>query len=130
MTQKKVSLSNYFQIESFGLHSDDSSPLKIWNQWYSATGKAKVKSVAEYILEKLDNEDEKLIIFAHHLAVIDELEEKLNEKKYTNAVVKIVGATPAIERTDNVERFQNDSNIRYQGESLLCFIPIRDIFRH
>ena len=109
-------MSNFFEFESIEVYSDDSSPLKIWNQWYSATGQAKVNPVAEYILEKLDNEEEKLIIFAHHIAVIDELEEKLYEKKYTDAVVKIIGSTPAIERTDNVERFQNDSNIRNKGE--------------
>ena len=66
----------------------------------------------EYILEKLDNEDEKLIIFAHHLAVIHEIDAMLTAKKYGEQVVKITGATPSVERTDVVEQFQNNSSIR------------------
>ena len=84
--------------------SDTSEPLAIWNNWYTATGIAKIKPVTEYILEKLDNENEKIIIFAHHLQVIAEIETVLTDKKYGDSVVKIIGATPAMERTDNVER--------------------------
>merc|ERR1712227_403300 len=63
--------------------------------------------------EKLSDPEEKLIIFAHHLAVISGIEEALSEKKFGHATVKIIGATPAMERTDNVERFQNQETFIY-----------------
>ena len=88
--------------------------MKIWSEWYSATGAAKCKPIVEYILEKLSDPEEKLIIFAHHLAVISGIEEALSEKKFGHATVKIIGATPAMERTDNVERFQNQEKFIYE----------------
>ena len=65
-------------------------------------------------MEKLSDPAEKLIIFAHHLAVISGIEEALGEKKFGHATVKIIGATPAMERTDNVERFQNQEKFIYE----------------
>merc|ERR1712048_163255 len=51
----------------------DDSPLAIWSKWYMNTGIAKVKPITDYILEKLEDENEKVIIFAHHREVIQKI---------------------------------------------------------
>ena len=86
--------------------------MTIWAKWYAATGESKIKPVSEYILEKLENENEKIIIFAHHKVVIEKLEKKLQEHKYGDKLIKITGNTPSHERTAQVEYFQNDPAIR------------------
>ncbi|CBY20066.1 unnamed protein product [Oikopleura dioica] len=89
----------------------DSSPLTIWNKWYCATGDAKIKAVSEYLIEKLENESEKIIVFAHHRAVIDSLEQNISPKIKGN-LIKITGSTRSDDRTTYVEQFQNNENIK------------------
>ena len=103
----------------------DSSPLTIWNKWYCATGDAKIKAVSgkflllnqkfinllEYLIEKLENENEKIIVFAHHRAVIDSLEQNISPKIKGN-LIKITGSTRSDDRQTFVEQFQTNENIR------------------
>ena len=103
----------------------DDSPLTIWNKWYSATGDAKIKSISgkffllfldktsfvEYLIEKLENENEKILVFAHHRSVIDSLEQNLSTKIKGN-LIKITGSTRSDDRTMFVEKFQNDENVK------------------
>jgi SWI/SNF-related matrix-associated actin-dependent regulator of chromatin subfamily A-like protein 1 len=71
------------------------------------TALAKVPSAIEHITDALDGTD-KLIVFAHHLDVIDELEKGL----FGHGVVTITSATCPEERQRNVERFQTDPSVR------------------
>lgn len=103
----------------------DSSPLTIWNKWYCATGDAKIKAVSgkffllnqnfrnylEYLIEKLENENEKIIVFAHHRAVIDSLEQNISPKIKGN-LIKITGSTKSEDRQILVDLFQQKETIR------------------
>lgn len=71
------------------------------------TAKGKLKAVIEWIEDYLEGTDEKLVVFAHHKIVIDELVQ--NFKKIS---VKIDGSVPSHHRQSIVEQFQTDPNIR------------------
>ena len=47
----------------------------------------------------------KLLIFAHHQMVLDELQEALKKNKYQ--FIRIDGKTPHVDRQNLVEEFQN-----------------------
>ena len=64
------------------------------------TAKGKLKSITNWIDNFLKSE-EKLILFAHHTAVCDAIEEKYD-------CLKITGEGPSEDRQGIVEKFQND----------------------
>ena len=70
-------------------------------------GYAKVKDSAAYIRELLDSE-EKIVVFAYHHIVIDELMKELDKFKPT----KIIGGTPAKIRQSNIQKFIKDKKCR------------------
>ena len=90
-------------------------------QAFQLTGEAKLKGVREYIEQFLlgtDPED-KVIIFAHHLAVLDGIEEGLASHRGNKVKkgarlkwMRIDGATPHSERTLNARTFQTDPRCR------------------
>lgn len=71
------------------------------------TALAKIPAAIEYIQDVLETQD-KVIVFAHHRDVIDELVKGL----YGHGVVTITGATETEERQRAAEAFQNDPNTR------------------
>ena len=71
-------------------------------------GEAKVPSAIKYLKERLESDDEKIIVFAHHKDVIKGLEEGLS----AYGVVSIKGTTSKEKRHANVKAFQNDPNVR------------------
>ena len=71
-------------------------------------GEAKVPAALKYLKEKLESENQKIIVFAHHKDVIKELEEGLS----AYGVVSIKGTTSREKRHENVKRFQNDENVK------------------
>lgn len=72
------------------------------------TGISKVKSLAEYLSEKLENGQDKIVVFCMHTDVIQGLFERL--KKYHP--VTLYGETPADKRQRHIDRFQNDPSCR------------------
>lgn len=70
-------------------------------------GLAKVKACAAHIKDVLESVD-KLVIFAHHKAVVSELEEELS--KY--GVVTLTGSTKTDDRQRAVDTFQSCENTR------------------
>jgi SWI/SNF-related matrix-associated actin-dependent regulator 1 of chromatin subfamily A len=72
-----------------------------------ATALKKVPAAIEHINEALEGSD-KIIVFAHHQDVIDELEKGL----FGHGVVTITGATVQEARQRHVEMFQNDPGTR------------------
>lgn len=77
---------------------------------YRLAGKAKLDSVKNWIVEKLDGEIDKLIIFGHHKEFLDGIERSLIEHKIK--YMKIDGSTSKIARFNNTENFQKDPTIR------------------
>jgi SWI/SNF-related matrix-associated actin-dependent regulator 1 of chromatin subfamily A len=65
--------------------------------------KGKMKQCYEWIDNMLENG--KLVVFAHHKTVVDGL-----MKKYKKVAVKIDGSTPAKDRADIVDKFNQDPN--------------------
>jgi len=70
-------------------------------------GGAKTGPALAWIQEFLDSSDRKLVVFAHHLGVIDQLHRGLRGQ-----AVIVTGATPTRLRQASVHMFQNDRNIR------------------
>ena len=96
---------------------ESESMLSIFGEWYQKTGEQKVEPVADYLIEKLKNEEkeEKVIVFAHHRAVIEELSQVLNSTtidKKPIGFMKITGSTKAEQRTFMVHDFQTNPDVR------------------
>lgn len=94
-----------------GLISDDEFMLGARNQMGEfarlrhETGLAKVEGVAQLVENDLAaRHDEKIVVFAWHLDVIDGIANQLSRRGYCPMVV--VGATPQAERTKYVDVFQ------------------------
>ncbi|EGB11699.1 hypothetical protein AURANDRAFT_1193, partial [Aureococcus anophagefferens] len=80
---------------------------------WQKSGLAKAPAVAAYALELLANEGAKILLFAHHVAVLDALEADLvRGLKGSSAHFRIDGSTPPAERQRLVESFQNDPKVR------------------
>jgi len=67
----------------------------------------KLKQCIQWIDDFLEGSDEKLVVFATHKHVINEL-----MKRYGHKAVKIDGSVQANKRQQIVDTFQNDSNIK------------------
>lgn len=72
-----------------------------------ATATAKLPMAMDYLVNVLDNED-KIVVFAHHHDVIDTLVEGLAEY----GVVSIDGRAEIKKRQEAVDRFQHDPKVR------------------
>lgn len=70
---------------------------------YLLTGIAKLKGINQYISDITENEC-KFLIFAHHMEVLDGIEEEL--KKLKLKYIRIDGSTPMNKRHDLVQQFQ------------------------
>jgi SWI/SNF-related matrix-associated actin-dependent regulator 1 of chromatin subfamily A len=70
-------------------------------------GKAKVPAAVEHVYSVLEQE-EKILIFAHHRSVVAKLAGELEEF----GVVTVTGDTPKTKRHENVLAFQNDPKVR------------------
>lgn len=77
---------------------------------YRLAGKAKIDSVKSWVVEKLDGEVDKLIIFGHHKDFLDGIEQTLIDEKIK--YMKIDGSTSKIKRFENTENFQKNPEIR------------------
>jgi len=81
---------------------------------FQKMAQAKLPAVKEYILEVLERGEEKAIIFAHHLVVLDEISSLLEASlpKYGLTHVRIDGRTAVHKRTDLVKSFQENPSCR------------------
>lgn len=76
--------------------------------------KAKLPAVKEYLEEVLERAEEKMIIFAHHQHVMDEISDLLTKHLSKEGLkhIRIDGSTPAVKRPDLVKQFQEDERCR------------------
>lgn len=89
----------------------ETSLMAAFAKWWKLSGERKIEPVSEYVLEQLkESENEKILIFAHHLDVINGLEDRIKKKKID--LIKITGAVPSAQRTILVDEFQNNPKIR------------------
>lgn len=71
-------------------------------------GQAKIEPALAIIKDLLESSKEKLVVFAHHIEVVEQLTEKLKEF----AALKIRGGMTAREKHEAVTLFQNDKRHR------------------
>jgi SWI/SNF-related matrix-associated actin-dependent regulator 1 of chromatin subfamily A len=69
---------------------------------------SKIDKVADHVGGALDDGTAKIVVFAHHLAVLRGLAEKLSDY----GVVTLTGDSSAEDRQAAVDRFQNDPTVR------------------
>jgi SWI/SNF-related matrix-associated actin-dependent regulator of chromatin subfamily A-like protein 1 len=83
----------------------------------SAIGRAKAAPAAGFVQELLEEDDGKVIVFAHHRAVMDTLEAKLAE----HGVARIDGSTSLSKRMEAIAAFQSPSGPRvFLGQIMAC----------
>ena len=95
---------------------------------------AKIPGVKEYLTSFLlgSSVKTKVIVFAHHRAVLDGVEAALaaygtgKKRKQRLDWMRIDGDTPHSERTRNTHKFQSDPDCRVAGE-LILYAPYRYI---
>ena len=74
-----------------------------------AVGVAKVAAAGEWIDDALA-QGEKLLVFGHHMDVLDGVQERLRDAGIS--YVRLDGSTPSQQRQDLVDKFQNDEKVR------------------
>eukprot|EP00111_Clytia_hemisphaerica_P004114 TCONS_00011758-protein len=79
-------------------------------QYYSATAEVKVGGVVQFISEKLESTTEKIIVFAHHLTMLDQIEEETRCKNIES--IRISGTTGSKARQSLVDIFNNTASCR------------------
>lgn len=88
--------------------------LSVTSKIYEITARAKIAGVTEF-LRDLSESNIKIIIFAHHVCMIDALEEFAKEElaKKKKKYIKIDGRTQPNLRGQLAEQFQNDPHCYY-----------------
>ena len=72
------------------------------------SGEIKTESAIEWLKGELDSGLEKVVVFAHHIGVIQELQAALSDY----GAIAITGDVSADDRQECVDWFQNDSDTR------------------
>lgn len=78
-------------------------------QLWKKTAEIKLPAMIKYLEDLLEGES-KILLFAHHLNVLDAFENSFYEKKIR--FIRIDGATPTSERQDLCSQFQREEGIR------------------
>lgn len=103
------------QQANFG-STDAGFTLNMMSQLRHIAGRLKVDATVKWVSTYLENNDKPLVVFAHHIDVIDSLYEKLDMFYDGHAVVRIItGETPHDERQIIIEEFQAGGS-----EVLIC----------
>eukprot|EP01103_Thecamoeba_quadrilineata_P015644 TRINITY_DN5007_c0_g1_i1.p1 TRINITY_DN5007_c0_g1~~TRINITY_DN5007_c0_g1_i1.p1 ORF type:complete len:823 (-),score=154.18 TRINITY_DN5007_c0_g1_i1:46-2403(-) len=76
---------------------------------YVLTGKAKIDAAKEYLKDLVEKGD-KFIVFAHHMAVMDAIQDFIKESGHK--YIRIDGTTPSQLRQELVNTFQNDEKCK------------------
>ncbi|ORM40042.1 DNA annealing helicase and endonuclease ZRANB3 [Babesia sp. Xinjiang] len=95
-------------LEQAGVSEDDQF-LASSQAMFKLTGEAKINGIREYLVHMLKT-DIKFIVFAHHLAVMDAIEDTLQQQK--TKYIRIDGNTQQAKREENVNCFQNDTQYK------------------
>jgi len=80
---------------------------KILTELYGSTGESKAEAAGEYISYILENTS-KVIVFAHHLKVLDSLQQCLTRRKVQ--LIRIDGSVSSTARHDHVKKFQDEDS--------------------
>lgn len=87
----------------------DKVKFKDWSETRHRQGKAKIPYVIEHLQDCFESGSRKIIVFGHHIDVLEELYAVLN----FDGAVLITGQTPKTQRTDAIDVFQDDPNCHF-----------------
>lgn len=86
--------------------------MAVWKR----TGEVKLKAMLAYVEDLLDGRPQKILLFAHHIAILDAFEAHFVEQQASNGrgvkCIRIDGRTPPSDRQDLCSQFQRDDSIR------------------
>ena len=68
---------------------------------------SKADAVIEFVQNAIEDENHKVVLFAHHTDVIDKFKAAFGDK-----AVSLTGSTPMLERQKAVDRFQTDKSVQ------------------
>ena len=74
---------------------------------YNLTAAAKIKGICEFVETLLENRC-KFLIFGHHYAVLDAIEETVSKRKISH--IRIDGKIDSVKRHQAVRKFQTDQD--------------------
>ncbi|KAJ8601749.1 hypothetical protein CTAYLR_006744 [Chrysophaeum taylorii] len=86
------------------------SEFRALSEAWQLSGIAKVQSSAAYVVDLVSGSTSKLLVFAHHKAVVEGLHSELLRKEI--GTIRIDGATPPKERQRLVDQFQTNPDVR------------------
>lgn len=99
--------SEVFGEEEAKQEEQQETVLSSFNKAYLLTGESKVQGIRDYVTYLVDNNC-KFLIFAHHLKVLDEIEEQMNELK--KGYMRIDGSVSTENRDLRIKQFQSDES--------------------
>ena len=91
---------------------------EIMSLLYTETGQAKIDPVVEYVQELLETTDKKMLIFGHHLSMLDGLSAFLT--KANVKFIRIDGSNTLNQRQDACDSFQTDAEVRVGVLSIMA----------
>jgi cell wall-associated NlpC family hydrolase len=91
---------------------------KQWMEMYKKTGLAKLPQIKQYLEDTVLETGEKFLIFGHHRAVLDGIEETVKKNKI--GYIRIDGQTQPKKRDDYVRKFQEDKQCKCAILSILA----------
>ena len=110
LKETRQSVSDLIGDDAFGAHME---ARKLLMQAYQSSGAAKVDGVCDYLLEWLRGSGtQKVLIFAHHKAVMDAIEMAVAKELKGGGHIRIDGSVNSQERAVLVRKFQTCSQIR------------------
>jgi hypothetical protein len=97
---------------------DEHDKKAMMSQLFMQTGRAKIGAVCEYVLQLLTAEPtHKLLVFAHHMEVLDGLQRMLEEHRVS--LVRIDGSVDQQQRQVLVDQFQRGHEAQHTRVALL-----------
>lgn len=97
---------------------DEHDKKAMMSQLFMQTGRAKIGAVCEYVLQLLTAEPtHKLLVFAHHMEVLDGLQRMLEEQRVS--LVRIDGSVDQQQRQVLVDQFQRGHEAQHTRVALL-----------
>jgi SNF2 family DNA or RNA helicase len=91
--------TNHLMESKYKYYMENSTSLNLFQKAYKLTGISKVNGIIEFCNNLVD-EKLKFLIFAHHITVLDQLENNFKKKKVK--YIRIDGKVKAKERFDHV----------------------------
>jgi SWI/SNF-related matrix-associated actin-dependent regulator of chromatin subfamily A-like protein 1 len=96
-------------VEPDTMVSDNGDSFKLLNDCYLLTGLAKLEGIIDFLEGVLEN-DTKFLVFAHHIDVLDAIENKISKEGVRS--IRIDGQVNYDERHIRVKEFQNNPTVR------------------